>query len=121
MFRHVALLLFLAFSAAPLDVHAQHIESIDVVNYGIFGVGGEGKAKKDASISTGNRVDYDDSKVVKRTSTIALHQAEDKIVFGAEFRLRGSPAGYVPRLRVVWLYPYPGLKNPQTGKVSLRD
>lgn len=120
MIRHVALLLFLAISAAPINVQAQHVESIEVVSYGIFGVGDQ-KSISDSRISTGERVNYDGSKIVKRTSTIALHQSEDKIVFGAQFALKGSPAGYAPRLRVVWLYPQPGLKNPQTGKVAFRD
>ena len=120
MFRHVALLLFLAISAVPINVHAQQVESVEVVRYGIFGVE-ESKTISDATISSGERVNYDRGKIVKRTSTIGLHQSAESIVFGAEFRLKGSPAGYAPRLRVVWLYPQPGLKNPQTGKVSFRD
>ena len=93
MFRHVALLLFLAITAAPIQVHAQQNRlEIEVVNYGVLGVGDQ-KSISDSTISTGERVNYDESKIVKRTSKIALHQSADKIVFGAQFRLRDPPRG----------------------------
>ena len=119
MLRYIAFIV-LAIIAAPIGAHAQRIESAKITGYGIFGAG-ESKSETDPSISTGQRVNHDGTKLVKHTSTIALHEGENKLIFGAEVALKGSPRGYAPRIRVVWLYPRPGLANPNTGKVSLRD
>lgn len=119
MIRYIALIL-LACGCATASAHAQRVDSAEILNYGIFETS-KRKEITDSSISTGQRVNYENSKITKRTAVVSLDfPPNDLLVFGATFRLRGSPAGSHTTVRVVWLYPKPGLMY-QPGKPKLRD
>jgi hypothetical protein len=117
MFRYGVLVLL--FVGVTIEAQAQRVEGAEVVGYGIFEPITKAKPITDSNISTGQRVDYDELRLTKRTSIIPL--VGGRVVFGATIRLRGSPQGQTAKIRVVWLYPEPGLAHPETGKSKLRD
>jgi hypothetical protein len=115
--RYSVLVLLLVGVAA--EAQAQRVEGAEVLGYGIYETLTKRTTVTDSNISTGQRVDYDQGRLAKRTSTIPL--VGDTIVFGAKVRLKGSAQGQAARIRIVWLYPGQGLTNPETGKAKLRD
>jgi hypothetical protein len=96
---------------------AQVTDRAEVIRYGII----EAKVSKvveDKSISAGQRSNYEEGKITKETNRI---KPEKDLIFGVEIKMHGRPEGRQVRVRVVWLYPEPGLKNPNTGRLTLRD
>lgn len=119
MLRYIAVLLLFVLGI-PAGAHAQRIDGIEILSYGIMSADKQ-KLEKDANISSGQRVNYDEVKIIRRTSTITLHNNEDDLIFGAHMRLQGSPSDRAMTVRIVWLYPRPGLVNPATGIAKFKD
>ncbi len=94
------------------------VERIDILKTGIMKMEGELKRNPDATISTGERLAAKKLRIVEATSVVP---AKVDTAFGVEIRIVGKPAGRKARLKIVWLYPQPGLKNPDTGTAKMRD
>ena len=107
-----------AFWSTPAPATAQRADSGEVVEYGIIKPMSKPKDVKDANISTGSYTNYDELEITDETSTIP---AKDGVVFGTSVKISGSPRGETAKLKVVWIYPEPGLKNPDTGVTKMRD
>jgi hypothetical protein len=43
------------------------------------------------------------------------------MAFGLDVFIHGSPKGKLVPFRIIWRYPPPGLRNPDTGKTKLTD
>jgi Domain of unknown function (DUF3859) len=93
-----------------------HVDGIDVVRTGIYKLG-KYKEIKNPAISTGQR--YEAPATLLRRTTII--PAKTGTTFGLDIMIRGRPRGRLVPFRIVWRYPEPGLRNPDTGKVKLVD
>ena len=108
------LLMMCGFTAA----HAQvKVDGADVVERGLYKIE-KVEAIKDAAISAGQRTEAEEVKLVESAWRI---QAKKDIVIGLKVKLSGRPHGRIVPLRVVWRYPEPGLRNPNTGTTMFRD
>ena len=111
-----ALIALILLAAGPSLAQAQTVAGIDILDTGVVSLK-DPKTIKDTSISTGTRT-QSDATITRSTTTIEV--APD-VVFGAKVRVRGQPNGTIARYRVVWKYPEPGLRNPNTGTTKLSD
>ena len=119
MLRLIALVL-LACCCVTGAAQAQRVDGAEVVDYGIFETSKTTEIA-DPTISTGKRVDYDKAHIAKHTNVVDLNfPANGKVVFGAKFKLRGSPSGARANVKIVWLYPPPGIVY-QPRPPKLRD
>jgi Domain of unknown function (DUF3859) len=88
----------------------------DVLRTGIYKMG-KYKEIDNPDISTGHRYEAP-ATLLRRTTVIPAKQG---IAFGLDLMIRGTPKGKVVPFRIVWRYPAPGLRNPDTGKVKFLD
>jgi hypothetical protein len=94
------------------------IRSADIIDVGVMEIKSSTKTINDSDLSTGTRSEATDVRVVKSGSNI---RAQLNTIFGATCKLAGVPNGSKWKLHVIWRYPQPGIKNPDTGKVTLVD
>ena len=113
----IALLLSVA---ALCQAHAQsgYIERIDAQKPGIFVFDSKPQSINDRNISTGQRTE---TKNIRNVAITTLIPATEDTVFGIEGMIVGSPNGARVPVRVVWRYPAPGLRNPDTGVTKYVD
>jgi hypothetical protein len=109
-----AWMIFGALSAAQAQVRVDHA---DLVRRGIYKIE-KLDTHKDRSISTGQRTTATKITFSRGTDRI---RAADGVVFGLDVYIHGTPSGRKAPMRIVWRYPEPGLRNPNTGKVKFRD
>ena len=88
-----------------------------VIRRGLYELG-KLKTVDDPTISTGHRTEA--SKTTFKEHTMRIEAAAD-VVFGLDVVVSGSPRGARLPVRVVWRYPDPGLRNPDTGKTKHKD
>ena len=109
--------MLIGFGAA--EAQTPYVARVEIVKAGIMRADTKPKPIIDKSISTGTRVDYpDDPRVVAKTKDIAIN---GKTIFGIEAKLSGTPPGTQAQIKVVWLYPEPGIKAPGAATGKLRD
>ncbi len=92
------------------------IDGADVLETGLYKLG-DTKTIEDRTISTGQRTE---SKTTLVRST-TLIQPKGPTVFGLELVVRGRPNGQTAQVQVVWRYPEPGIRNPDTGTTKFTD
>lgn len=93
-----------------------HIENAQVLRTGTYKID-KYKTIKDASISTGMRSEA--TPVIQHLTTVI--PAKLDTIFGLDVLVRGSPRSRVIPVRVVWHYPAPGIRNPNTGVAKRTD
>ncbi len=104
-------LLVLALTAAS-HAHAQQVERIEIVEWGLFRH--DVQAQLDAPESpSGSRKLVDNVRLQQATTTVP---ALVGMKFGIRFKVVGSPAGARVALKVVFRFPSQGLTNPAKGK-----
>ena len=113
-------LVFLSFAPAQTQAQAQttRVDFVQVVGVGIMKPESKLEAKANSDISTGKRLEIDKIKIVDQTTTIP---AKSGTIFGADIKLVGKPNGKDAKITIIWRYPEPGLKNPQTGTIKTTD
>ena len=95
---------------------AQTIQRIDVTEVGIFRT--ETTAVEAApGTATGRVQKVINRKLVRATTTIPARLG---VNFGIQYDIVGR-AGASATLKVVWLIPQPGIRNPKTGNTTVRD
>jgi Domain of unknown function (DUF3859) len=115
----LAFVMVLGISAASAQAQSPRVDSVVVVRAGLMQADTKVKEVKNKSISTGTLANYpDDPRVVTDTRNIAIN---GKTIFGIEAKFNGQPEGRTIKVRVVWHYPDPGIKNPSTGVAKFRD
>ncbi len=110
-------LFLLAFASAHAQTRPARLDSIELVRAGFFKAASLG-GKKDDAISTGEFVE---AKKLRFDRPSTVIPAKVDTLFGVEVRGRGRPNGGNATVRVRWLYPPPGIKNPATGQYRLKD
>ncbi len=97
--------------------HAQTVQRIEIVEYGLYSVDVTAK-KDDPGSATGDRATVTNVRHVETTTTIP---ARVGIEFGLRYKVYGQPNGATIQLKQVDLIPQPGLRNPNTGNTSVRS
>jgi hypothetical protein len=113
--RTILAILLLALTDPSGHAQAPQVERIDVTEYGTYTTKGEqtyvdAKGIKHHTVS---KIVHDDS-----TRTIPLRR---DVIFGFRYRVIGSPKGAKVPLRIVVLYPAPGLARPGSPAPIMRD
>jgi hypothetical protein len=106
-FLIVALMLI----GTPAFAQSAQITKINVIGAGVIGLENS-KTIKDASLSTGSRTESKDPKLLTATTTIT---GSTDLNFGIIFVPTGKPQDGIAAVRIKWLYPAPGMINPDTG------
>jgi len=101
------------------SAHAQtaRVDRFDKIKPGIIKAD-KVTTKQDDNISTGKIVQTHGAKVVEVTNKVT---AADGTRFGVEFVSIGSPKGRKATVKILWRYPQPGLKSPDTGTTKFTD
>jgi len=115
--RVVLSLLVLIAGLSCVQAQSPHIDRLVDVKAGIFTYDklapSEGK-----DISTGSFVEASGIRIKQVTKNIP---AATNTVFGIQFLVVGSPNGAKAPITVLWRYPDPGIKNPDTGATKFFD
>jgi len=107
------LLAIFALSSAQAQVKVSRGEILHTGTYEV----GKTKEINDPTISSGHRYEAD-ATLLREATTIT---AKLNTVFGLDVMIEGTPRGKVVPVRIVWRYPDPGLRNPETGKTKFVD
>lgn len=116
MRKELALFALVATTSAA-SAQSVRIDRAEILQNGIMRQTSEVKTIQSKDLSTGRRSTAE-TEIVETTTTIP---ARVGVLFGSDVRLHGRQRGKQANLRVVWRYPQPGIKNPQTGIAKLVD
>jgi hypothetical protein len=114
--RAILTCLILVLSAPTAVAQSARISGIDVVGFGLMNPE-KLVIKKDESISTGQILTAK-ATLSKSTSTIPAKLGTS---FGIVADINGEQDGRETVVTVVWIYPEPGIKNPEGGAAKRRD
>jgi hypothetical protein len=88
---------------------AAEVYGIEIQEWGIYDI-----AKVEKAIP-GTPVPVDDIKLLKLTYKIPARLGTS---FGLKYYVNGHPPGAQVNITQRWLFPYPGVKHPETGKLT---
>lgn len=111
-------ILFLLCSVSSGYSKSPRIDRISDVKAGLMSLG-QDKTIKDDSISTGTRIQAS-ATIIKVGKDIDIPE-KSEFAIGVDFLLVGTPKGASVPLKIIWRYPEPGLKSPDTGTTKLTD
>jgi hypothetical protein len=106
----------ICFAGDAAGQHA-HIERIVIVEAGLL------EARKVDSLPTPGTAAGETSVL----DSVVFYDASRRVPaqvglqFGARYRIVGAPAGQAAIVRIKWLVPGPGMRNPLTGEVTRID
>ena len=103
--------------ALPAAEAQPKLQKIDIIGAGIFTVTNT-KEIKTNTISTGQRTTATTSKLIRRATTI---EPKKDLIFGIDIQVFGTPPNATVPIHVIWHYPEPGLRNPDTNETKLTD
>jgi hypothetical protein len=102
--------------------HAQAIQSIEITEYGIYTTETATSAAAPGTAS-GKLDQVTNIKLLQSTASVPAHVG---IEFGFRYKINGQPAAAPPpktgvNLKYVTHIPKPGMRNPETGNVTLTN
>ena len=111
------LLSFLLLAALSGTAFAQTSERVEMVDFGIYSIGENMKptAAFDTAAGVVNGVAH--IKLAENTATIPARVGTH---FGFRYKIIGSAKGSA-KLKIVTLIPEPGIRNPNTGRTTVRN
>jgi hypothetical protein len=112
-----ALLSLLLLASISSTAGAQTIQRIDITEVGIYRLGQVTETRGALGTATGEVHILADINLVQATTTIPARLG---VTLGIRYRIVGQ-TGEKVRLKVVWLIPQPGIRNPNTGNTTVRD
>ena len=101
---------FFVLSISSTSIAAE-VFGIEIQEWGIYDI--KGIEKK--GLAPGTPVLLDDIKLMKLTYKIPARLGTS---FGLKFYVNGHPPGAQVYITERWLFPYPGVKHPKTGKLT---
>ena len=107
----IRVLLSLAFLLAGAPSMAADIQTLEVVEVGLFRAQSAGHVPSPQAVN--ERTDTLANVVFYSLTTKV--PAKQGIRFGTRFRVVGTPANQTVTLRSIWRIPEPGIQNPDTG------
>jgi hypothetical protein len=90
---------------------AAEVYGIEIQEWGIY----DTKAIEEKGSAQGTPVLADDIKLLKMTYKIPARLGTS---FGLKYYVNGHPPGAQVNITQRWLFPYPGVKHPKTGKLT---
>ena len=96
---------------------AQMVDSVEIVDFGIYVIGKKTKPTGAFDTAAGVVNGVSHIKLAEATTTLPGRLG---IHFGFRYKIKGSAKG-VAKLRMVTLIPQPGIRNPTTGRTSVRN
>lgn len=105
------LLIVLAFCAAPFSALGAQVDGVDIVNYGIYVAGDNGKVRSPEKNAAEQGNQEKAWKLLKQVDRIPAKLATS---FGIEYIIKGAPAGEPVEITLRYLHPM--ISNPKTGK-----
>ena len=90
---------------------AAEVYGIEIQEWGIY----DTKAIEEKGSAQDTPVHVDDIKLLKMTYKIPARLGTS---FGLKFYVNGHPPGAQVVITERWLFPYPGVKHPKTGKLT---
>ncbi len=108
-------LLVMAFLSVNAYAQDPRINKIDVIDYGIY-TATSNKVKASGQGIGQNNVTGE--RLVAMTRTVPMQLG---VHFGFHYTVVGTPAGAMAPLRIVTLFPSPGLHNPKASQPILRN
>ena len=88
---------------------AAEVYGIKIQEWGIYDI------EKVKGLAPGTSVFVDDIKLLKLTYKIPARLGTS---FGLKYSINGHPPGAKVYITHRWLFPYPGVKHPETGKLT---
>ena len=88
---------------------AAEVYGIQIQEWGIYDI------EKVKGLAPGTPVFVDDIKLLKLTYKIPARLGTS---FGLKYYVNGNPPGAKVNITQRWLFPYPGVKHPETGKLT---
>lgn len=88
---------------------AAEVYGIEIQEWGIYDI------EKVKGFAQGTSVFVDDIKLLKLTYEIPARLGTS---FGLKYYVNGHPPGAQVNITQRWLFPYPGVKHPKTGKLT---
>ena len=93
---------------------AAEVYGIIIQEWGIYDTEKVEKAVKEKGLAPGTSVFIGDIKLLKLTYKIPARLGTS---FGLKYAVNGHPPGAKVYITHRWLFPHPGVKNPETGKL----
>ena len=115
--RIILAVIFVVCGLSFAQAQTPRIDRIDDVRPGVVELG-ETKKVADSNISTGEHFKGGAPKVVSVSKNISIKLGT---VFGVQVHIIGKPPGAKVPIRIIWRYPEPGIKSPNTGKTKFSD
>jgi hypothetical protein len=94
---------------------AAEVYGIEIQEWGIYDTEKVEKAIKEKGLAPGTSVFVDDIELLKLTYKIPARLGTS---FGLKYYVNGHPPGAQVNITQRWLFPYPGVKHPETGKLT---
>jgi hypothetical protein len=107
----------LLLAAVSTATHAQTIQRIEIIEYGIYSAEKIGSTNAPGT-AAGTVSRLRNLSLVTATRTI---QAQVGVTFGYRYRVVGPQNDVAVKLNGVNLIPQPGIRNPKTGNTMLRE
>ena len=102
--------------ACSAVANAQNVR-VEVRDPGIYRAAEQGRERV-PSLATGDLTYVENAQLVERTTTIVARLG---VRFGYIYQVIGKPGAREVPLRLVALFPQPGLRNPQTGNTTVTE
>jgi len=115
--RIILTVIFVVSGLSLTQAQTPRIDRLDDISPGVVSLG-EVKKVTDSNISTGERFEGGEGKIVSVSKNISIKVGT---VFGVQVHIIGKPAGAKVPIRVIWRYPEPGIKSPTTGTTKFSD
>jgi hypothetical protein len=115
--RMLLAVLLLAGLASVSNAQTPRITGIEIAEVGIYQ---DQKLRNEIAPGTikGTTSVVTNIKLLQATTRIP---ARVGVTFGLRYRIVGEPRGSTTTIRIVHIIPEPGIRDPNTGKVALRD
>ena len=94
---------------------AAEVYGIEIQEWGIYDIAKVEKAFEGKGSNPDMAVPVDDIKLLKLTYKIPARLGTS---FGLKYYVNGHPPGKQVNITQRWLFPYPGVKHPETGKLT---
>ncbi|MBN1829681.1 MAG: DUF3859 domain-containing protein [Deltaproteobacteria bacterium] len=106
------------FSSATSAVHAEaEVTGINIIEYGLYSVS---KAEDVESSSSPSGFSTHVDNILLKTKTTDIPAVVGN-QFGLRYYVKGAPEGKEAEITIIVKYPPPGVKNPDTNKVYLKN
>jgi uncharacterized protein DUF3859 len=111
------LLATLLLATLSTTASAQTVERVEIIDFGLYNIGEKMKPTGAFGTAAGVVNGVSHIKLAEATTTVPANLG---VHFGFRYKIIGSAKG-TATLKIVTLIPEPGIRNPNTGRTSVRN